>query len=370
MLECQSRAIHGYSRAKGEPMSLTRQLLAATGLVLVASLGPAVCPASAQAATGSEVARVGDRVVTLGEVDDAWNQSDAVTRMRMLQQVYDARRRALDLVIGDLLIEREADSRGVSREELLAAELPSRTLPVTDEEVQLIYERNQNVLGGRPLEDVRSQVVAAIEQQRPMQALRQYMEELRADADDVAITLASLDPPRQQIAVLADDPARGPSNAPILLVEFSDFECPFCQRATGTLDELFDRYQGQIRFVYKDYPLPNHPNAFKAAEAGNCAHEQEMFWEFHDKMFGSQDALEVPALKEYASELGLDAAAFSACLDEGRHASRVQRDVEIGQEYGVSSTPTVFINGRPVLGAAPLETFDQIILEELSSSQP
>lgn len=346
-------------------MSLIRRILVVATVVAAALLGPVGDLAYAQVDATSEVARVGDIVVTLGDVDATWNENDAGSQMRMLQQLYDARRRVLDFVIGNHLIEREATARGVSPDELLAQELPSRTLPITDEEVQRVYDRNREALGGQTLEDVRPEIQAAIERQRPTQALQQFMVELRREADDVVLLL---DPPRQSVEVLPDDPVRGPVDAPIVLVEFSDFQCPFCERATGTLTELFDRYENQIRFVYKDYPLPSHPDAFKAAEAGNCAHEQGMFWEFHDKMFGSQDALDVPSLNGYASELGLDATAFSSCLEEGRYAQRVQQDIQIGQQYGVSSTPTVFINGRPVEGAVPIEAFDQIILEELAAS--
>ena len=318
----------------------------------------------AQTDDSSEVARVGDTVLTLSDVDDAWNRYDAAGQLRMLQQLYDTRRRVLDVVIGDQLVEREAAARGMSREELLDVELPPLMLPITEEEVKLAYESNQDALGGRTLEDARSDIQAALERQRPTQALHQFMSELRRQAVDVVF---SLDPPRQQVEVLPDDPSRGPSDAPLVFVEFSDFQCPFCQRATGTLAELFERYRGQIRFIYKDYPLPSHPQAFKAAEAGNCAHEQGMFWKFHDKMFVSQDALDVRSLNAYASELGLDPAAFATCLDEGRYTYRVQRDLQIGRASGVSSTPTVFINGRPVMGAAPIETFEQIIREELAA---
>ena len=346
-------------------MSLIQKILVVVTGVVAALLGPGGSLAYAQGDATSEVARVGDVVVTLGDVDATWNENDAGSQLRMLQELYDARRRVLDFVIGNRLIEREATARGLSPDELLAEELPSRTLPVTDEEVERIYERNREAIGGRTLEEVRPEIQAAIERQRPTQALQQFMAELRREADDVVL---SLEPPRQHVEVLPDDPARGPVDAPIVLVEFSDFQCPFCQRATGTLVELIERYEDQIRFVYKDYPLPSHPDAFKAAEAGNCAHEQGMFWEFHDKMFVSQDALDVPSLTGYASELGLDATAFSSCLAEGRYTQRVQQDIQIGQRYGVSSTPTVFINGRPVEGAVPIEAFDQIILEELAAS--
>ena len=311
------------------------------------------------------VARIGGEAVTQQEIDDAWHSNDPSSRIRMLQQLYDTRRSVLDIVIGERLIQREADAREISRDELLAAELPSRTLAVTEAEVDLIYERNRDRLGGRTLEQMRPEIRQMIEQQRPTQALHQYMGELRAAAADVVILL---DPPRQEIATLEVDPVRGPADAPVEIVEFSDFQCPFCLRAFETVMTLIDRYGSQIRFIYKDYPLPSHENAFKAAEAGNCANEQGMFWEFHDKMFASQSALDVPALKGYAGELGLDEAAFASCLDSGRFAGEVQRDLSIGQSYGVSATPAFFINGRPVMGAAPEDVFDQIVREEIAAA--
>ncbi len=336
----------------------------AAGMTVVC-MSLAACAWAQDSEGTTEVARVGDIVVTLDDLDDAWQQNDAASRLRLLQQLYETRRRALDVVIGEHLIEREAAERGMTRDELLEAELPARTRPVTDEEIDAIYERNRNAFQDRTLEQMRPEIQAAIEQQRPGEALHAFMRELRDGAVDVSVTL---DPPRQEIEILADDPSRGPDDAPIVLVEFSDFQCPYCQRATATLEELLDRYEGQIRFVYKDYPLPSHAQAFKAAEAANCAQDQGMFWPFHDKLFASQDSLDVESLKTYAADLGLDGESFAGCLDEGRYADRVEQDLNIGRQYGVSSTPTVFINGRTVTGAVPIEMFDAIIKEELAFS--
>ena len=311
------------------------------------------------------VARVGDAEVTLQEVEEAWHDNDAASRIRMLQQLYDTRRRSLDVVIGERLIDREAQTRGVSRDELLSAELPGRITPVADAEVDAIYERNTDRFGGRTLEQMRPEIRSILEQQRPSLAMHQYMGELRMMADDVVIML---EPPRQEILTLAGDPVRGPTDAAVAIVEFSDFQCPFCRRLTVTLDTLLAQYGDQLRFVFKDYPLPNHADAFKAAEAGNCANDQGRFWELHDEMFASQDALDVPSLKKYAAELGLDTEAFAECLDGNRYAADVERDLEIGQGHGVSSTPTIFINGRAVMGAAPLDVLDRIVREELAAA--
>ena len=324
-----------------------------------------VAPACAQP-DSDVVGRVGDRLVTMADLDEAWRKNDAAARIRMLQDLYDTRRQTLDIVVGEILVEREAVARGLSRDELLAEELGSRTLPVTDEDIALIYGQNQNAFGGRTLEEMKPEIMAFLDQQRPIQALHAFMSDLRAEASDVRI---DLEPPRTVIEVSADDPVVGPANAAVEIIEFSDFQCPFCQRLIGTLEQLKSAYGSDIRLVFKDYPLPNHAQAFKAAEAGNCANLQGKFWELHDTMFSRQSELGVDDLKRHAGELGMDQAAFDACLDSGRFAAQVNADLTAGQQYGVSSTPTVFINGRAVMGAAPFEVFDKIIREELERAQ-
>ncbi len=151
-------------------------------------------------------------------------------------------------------------------------------------------------------------------------------------------------------------------------MEFSDFQCPYCARARHTLDRVRETYSDRVRTVYRDFPLPMHPEAAKAAEAGACAGEQGKFWEMHDRIFDNQARLLVPDLKRYAGELGLDTRAFEQCLDSGRHAPDWQRDLEEGARYGVSATPAFFINGRPLVGAVPFENFAQVIDDELEGT--
>ena len=325
------------------------------------------CGAQALAQLDDEiVGRVGDRTVTMADLDEAWRSNDATSRMRMLQDLYETRKRTLDIVLGEILVEREAVARGTSRDELLAQELPSRTLPVTDVDITRTYEQNRNAFPGRTEEQMEPEIRAFLRQQRPIQALHAYMGELRAAADDVRV---ELEPPRTTIDIDSDDPVFGPGSAAVEIVEFSDFQCPFCQRLIGTLEQLKTQYGDDIRLVFKDYPLPNHAQAFKAAEAGNCAHEQGKFWELHDTMFSKQDELQVEDLKRHAGELGMDQSVFDACLDSGRFAEKVSADLRKGQQVGVSSTPTVFINGRIVMGAAPFNVFDEIIQDELDRAQ-
>ena len=344
-------------------MAALLRTLCVVGLMAASVAG---CVAMSQTQDQGEVAaRVGDIVVTLADLEDAWNEADPRGRLEQLQDLYEARRRVLDDVVGNRLLEREAEARGVGREELLAAELPARTEAVTDAQADRIYEVNRDRLGGRTLEEMRPEIRSLLERQQPAQALRRYMTELRRAADDIVITL---EPPRQEIELSAGDRSKGPVDAPVVIVEFSDFECPYCQQATTTMDALLERYPDEIRFVYRDFPLPNHPNAFKAAEAGHCAHEQGQFWPFHDKLFATQDALDVESLKAYADELGLDGDAFGACLDDARYAESVNDEMDAGRRLGASSTPTLFINGRPVFGALPLDFFDEMVREELAAA--
>ncbi len=141
---------------------------------------------------------------------------------------------------------------------------------------------------------------------------------------------------------------RGPADAPITIVEFSDYQCPFCARVNPTLAKVRETYGDKVKIVFKDFPLPNHPEAPKASEAAHCAAEQKKYWEMHDAMFANQRALQVPVLKQTARTIGLDGAAFDQCLDSGKYAATVRGGNELGERMGVNSTPTLYINGRAV----------------------
>lgn len=173
--------------------------------------------------------------------------------------------------------------------------------------------------------------------------------------------------PRHEINLEELDPILGPEDAPILIIEFSDFECPFCQRH---FQEVYPRlqstYPDQIRYAFLDFPLTGiHPNAFAAAEAALCAFEQDAFWPYHDLLFGGSLGFSRSSYESYANSLGLDAASFATCLDEERYSEEVRSDMELGFDIGVGSTPTFFINGIGLVGAQPFEVFSEIIDYEL-----
>jgi protein-disulfide isomerase len=161
-------------------------------------------------------------------------------------------------------------------------------------------------------------------------------------------------------------PARGPADAPITMIEFSDYECPFCKRAAPTVDQVLKAYAGKIKFVYRDYPLPFHASAMPASLAARCAERLGKFWEYHDKVFASPD-LNPAKLKAVAGEVGLDQAKFDACFDQQEGRAAVEKDMEDGQSVGVNGTPAFFINGRMLSGAQPFERFKEVIDDELKA---
>lgn len=165
----------------------------------------------------------------------------------------------------------------------------------------------------------------------------------------------------------SDDPSFGPKDAAVVIVEFSDFQCPFCRQAVPVVKEILKDYGDRVLFVYRDFPLESiHPQAVLAALAGECAHEQGGFWPMHDKIFENQEEISEANLKTYAVQIGLNSIQFGTCLQSAKYLAEVEQDLQDGIEAGVRATPTFFINGLKVEGAIPFNTFEQIILSELS----
>jgi len=168
---------------------------------------------------------------------------------------------------------------------------------------------------------------------------------------------------------LEGEPFLGDADAPVTVVEYSDYQCSFCRKFWAeTLPQLKEGYiaTGKVTFVFKDFPLKSHPEAQPAALAAACAQEQGKFWEYHDKLFENQAALDDASLKQYAKDLGLNTATFNSCLDSGKNAAEVQKDFADGQKYGVSGTPSFFVNGQRIVGAQPFASFKTLIDAELA----
>jgi protein-disulfide isomerase len=183
---------------------------------------------------------------------------------------------------------------------------------------------------------------------------------------------ANAQSPQRRIDVtVAGSPALGPSDAPVTIVEFSDYQCPYCVRWYNQVyKRLVQEYEGKIRFVYRDFPLEGiHPDATPAAIAAHCAGEQDAYFLFHDALFSNKYGLGTDAYLLYATELELDLTSFQTCLAEKRYADQVEKDIRYGYSIGVSSTPTFFVNGIAIVGAQPYEVFQQLIEQELANSK-
>jgi len=333
----------------------------AAALVLLAA-----CSSSAQSARQPAptdvVATVGSVSITLADVDQKALQQPASSfgSVKLAQALYDARRGALDDLIATMLLDQEANAQKVDRATLVEKEITAKVPNVSEADVASWYQVNQSRVQGATLDQVRGPIRTYLIQERMQSVRQQYVDSLKAKTQ----VKVMLDPPRQTIAA-GDRPARGPAKAPIEMVEFSDFQCPFCLRANPTVQQVMSTYGDRVRLVYRHFPLPNHANARPAAEASACAGEQGKFWQYHDRLFANQGRLDAADLKAHAAALGLDTSKFNSCVDAHKSKAVVDADIRDGEDAGVTGTPAFFINGRVLSGAQPFDAFKRIIDEEL-----
>jgi predicted DsbA family dithiol-disulfide isomerase len=318
---------------------------AAPAAITVASAAPAEVRSVAD--LPDVLAMVAGEEITMEDVrqriGDDLEQLDMLYRQRRHQAVQST----LDAILRERVVQAAAKEHDTTLEGLALEEAGGSFNP-TDIEVQAWYDTNRERTGGRSLESIRGQVEEMLRKERREAALSAVEQRLYRE-QGVSVLLepfrVDLDNSRA--------PAVGPEDAPITLVEFADFQCPYCGRLFPTLKRVEEEFGDRIRIVYRQYPIASlHPNAFKAAEASLCAGEQDRFWEFHDLLFADQSRLAVSDLKEKAGRLGLDRQDFDTCLDTGRHVEQVQTDMKEGRRAGVTGTPALFVNGVRVPGGA------------------
>ena len=339
-----------------------RSLLLSTLLVLLLS------PVRAERLSdpASIAATSQDWVVTYQQLDQrALAQGSAQFRgLRLQEAIYEARKAALDVLIADHLLGLEAKRTGVSPQALLDRELRSRAAAITENDVRVWYEANRLRVNAVSFEAAAADIRRLLEAQQRERLRQDLLLRLRA-ATPVTVLLQ---PPREQLQVSADEPASGPAGAPVEIVMYSDFQCPFCAKVGGTIERLKQKYADRIRVVFRDFPLTSlHPQAEQAAIAARCAHEQGRFWEFHDRLFAHQRDVTPARLEEYATLVGLDLERFAACRANPRTQTIVTANRASGERLGITGTPAFFINGRFVTGAQPDEVFQRVIDEELQA---
>ena len=261
---------------------------------------------------------------------------------RMKLESYELTKQRIDQLVDDTLLLEEARRREIGPEQIIRTEITDKVRNPTDEEVNKFYSENKARISG-DLNSVRNQLVTYLQNESRQQLEKDLSARLRKGAD-IRWLITEPAQPVQNISV-DDDPARGDANAPVTIVEFTDFQCPACAAMHPVLEEVLKSYGNKVRFVVRDFPLNQHENARKAAEAANAANAQGKFFEYISVLFKNQKALDTPSLKKYATDLGLDRARFDAALDRGVYAAEVAKDVADGEMYGVGSTPTIFVNG-------------------------
>ena len=308
----------------------------------------------------SKVATIGDWSISLDELDDA----AAAQLSKVRQDEYDIRQQVLDGLMEQQLLEREAKAREVTVDELLRTEVTEKVVPPTQTEVDAYFNSISSRLRGQTKEQVEPQIKAHLAAQKSSGIQGDFVASLRKKYD----ARVMIEPPRITVSA-DDDAARGPKDAPITIVEFSDYQCPYCARGEESVTAVLEKYGDKVRVVYRDYPLSFHQNAEISAIGSECAEEQGKFWEMHGAMFANQQKLAAADLIETAAGLGLDKEEFKACLESGKYREEVQNDFQEGASYGVTGTPAFFINGVMLSGAQPPEAFYKIIDRELERLQ-
>ena len=262
-------------------------------------------------------------------------------------------------VVRQKLMALEAERVGETSE-ALADSIRTSAAEITTEDVDAWWEKNKDRVQ-QPREDVEEQITALLAREELQNVEQQYFDGLK-ERYEVEMML---DPFRLEV-MSAGFPSIGPEDAAVTIVEFSDFECPYCQKVLPTIDQVKSNYPDNVRVVFRQFPLTIHKNARKAAEASLCARDQGKFWEMHDLMFEEQRALTVAELKEKAERLELDQVAFDSCLDSGRYDGEISHDLREGAVVGVTGTPALFVNGRKLSGAVDFETVAKVIDDELA----
>ncbi|HSE17203.1 MAG TPA: thioredoxin domain-containing protein [Pyrinomonadaceae bacterium] len=325
-----------YQRQQELAQKLAERLRAAAQVKVIAK--PTAPPATS-ADRARVLAAFNDKQITMGDIENSLRP----LIFNVQEQVYAARKQDLELKINDTLLAQEAQKKGVTTRALLDTEVSVKVPAVTEADAQKFYDQNKDRISGE-FAQLKTQIIQYIQEQKEQEATVAYATQLRR-ASTVQINLSAPESPAFTIAT-DDQPLKGNANALVTIVAFSDFECPSCARQHPVLDRIVSEFGDRVRLVMRDFPLSQHANARKAAEAAEAAREQGKYWEYATVLFRNQSALSVDKLRQYATEVGLDRAKFDASLDSGKFAEKVQRDVIDGHKLGVNGTPTVYINGK------------------------
>ncbi|MBW2543341.1 MAG: thioredoxin domain-containing protein [Deltaproteobacteria bacterium] len=300
------------------------------------------------------------QTITIGDVDEHIKEQlfSEATSERNPATLYEVRTRALKGLIDTMLVEKAAAAADLTSDDYLRQQVEAQG-DVPEAEISAFYNENIDQMGGLSLDEMRERIGAYLKEQRVVTVVANLRDQ--ADAEIL------LEPSR--IEVEAIGPAKGPDDAVVTIIEFSDFQCPFCQRVVPTIDQIAAKYPTQVRIVFRNLPLNNiHPRAQAAAEAAACANNQGKFWDYHDLIFANNRALSDEDLERYASEVGLEMADFRQCVQNRETQQIVDADTAVAETLQISGTPSFLINGIPMHGAQSLEAFSEVIDAEIARS--
>ena len=303
------------------------------------------------------VASVGDHRLTAAELESTIRPRLA----KVESEIYKIKKDAVNEWVNETLLEAEAKKQGISVDKLL--ENTTATITITDDELKNFYEKNKARIR-QDFDAAKPQLVGRLQAQKRQEAVAALLSSLQKGT---SITVA-LEQPRINVGV-DDDPSKGPKNAPITLIEFSDFQCPFCKRTRPTIDQILSTYGDKVHYVFRDFPLSFHKDALLAHQAANCAGEQDKYWEYNAALWDNQQNLKRDNLLLIAKSTTLNEGDFTKCLDSGEQAAEITKDTKDGANAGVTGTPAYFINGRFLSGAQPFEAFKEVIDEELANQK-
>ncbi len=344
-----------------------------SGLVLVASFGMiTACTQSAKARINfvhkdapkqGIVAKIGNEEIT----EEALIGDDKVDFFDLKKREYELKMNRMEKLLLDKLVGAEAKQANMSMEEYIDKKIAKDVKISEDKIKKFIAQRNIPESNVNP--QIKEKIVAYLKSAERQEQINEHLAKL-TKGNPVEVYFSK---PRMTANVDAGDaPFAGKKDAVVTVVEFSDFQCPYCSKAAETVSQLKKKYGNKIKLAFKHFPLPMHPNAKGAAEASMCVHDQnaDKFWSYHDLLFKNQGSLgDQASLQKFAKDSGVDAKKFEECMKSKKFAGYVQKDLEYGEKLGVRSTPTFFINGQLLQGAVPFESFVEAIDEELADKK-
>jgi protein-disulfide isomerase len=312
---------------------------------------------NASSSVPTVIAKVGTTTITSADLE----RGLSLNLYQAQSNIYQMEKNWINEQAKNILFDRAAASAGLSRKDWEKREIDSKVTPPTQKDLDELFKRFPQP---QPVStDTVKQATAYLSNQKHQQRENELFSEL-TKGTTVEVFLAEPKPPHMDMHFSADDPVKGPADAPVTILEFTDFQCPYCKQAQNTLKQIEQAYEGKVRIIAEQFPLAMHPRARPAAEAALCAQEQGKFWEYRDKLFDKQQ-LSDEDFKRYARELGLKEKKFDKCMSSHAVNSRLEADISRGQSYGIHGTPFFIVNGVPFPGAMPFEQFKQTIDEEL-----